>query len=119
MKVCAASTNTADDFAHRGPGLQAMPFYIYRMYVRRVQKPSRVKASGPRFFVFEDHHVMAQRYVQEVQLTRMDVPTIDGFQCPTWAQDQSRTSSSKLCSSRRGLARGPSRVAALPSTATC
>ena len=62
------------------------------MYVRRVLKPSRVKASGPRFFVFEDHYVVAQRYVQEVHLTRMSAPTIDGFQCPTWAQDPEQNS---------------------------
>ena len=42
MQVCTISTNTADDFAHRGPRLHTMPFYIYRMYVRRVLKPSRV-----------------------------------------------------------------------------
>ena len=92
MQVCTTSTNTADDYAHRGPRLQTMPFYIYRMYVRRVLKPSRAKASGPRFFVFENHYVMAQRYVQEVRLTRMHVLTIDGFQCPTWAQDPEQNS---------------------------
>ena len=92
MQVCTTSTNTADDFAHRGSRLQTMPFYIYRMYVRRVPKPSRVKVAGPRFFLFEDHYVMAHRYVQEVRLTRPHVPTIDGFQCPTWAQDPEQNS---------------------------
>ncbi len=92
MDVVTTSTNTADDYAHRGPGLQTMPFYVYRMHVRRVPKPSRAKASGPRFFAFEEHYVMAQRYVQEVRVTRMHVPTIDGFQCPTWAQDPEQNS---------------------------
>ena len=59
VQVVPTSTDTPDDFTHRGPGLQTMPFYIYRMYVRRVPKPSRVKASGPRFFAFVNHYVMA------------------------------------------------------------
>ena len=32
MHACTTSTNTADDFAHRGKKLQSMPLYIYRMY---------------------------------------------------------------------------------------
>ena len=46
MQVCTTSTNTADDYAHRGPRLQSMPYYIYRMYVRRVLKPSRAEANA-------------------------------------------------------------------------
>ena len=29
---------------------------------------------------------MAYRYEQEVLLTRMNIPTFDGFLCPTWVQ---------------------------------
>ena len=83
MEVCTTSTHTADDYAHRGAHLQSMPFYVYRMYVRRVLKRSKAKDGGARFFAFEEHYVMAHRYEQEVQLARMDIPTIDGFQCPT------------------------------------
>ena len=92
MQACTTSTNTADDYAHRGPRLQTMPYYMYRMYVHRVLKPSRVKASGPRFFVFENHYALAPRYVQEVHVTRISIPTIDGIQCPTWAQDPEQNS---------------------------
>ena len=35
---------------------------------------------------------MAPRYEQEVQVTRMSIPTIDGFQCPTWTQDPEQNS---------------------------
>ena len=35
---------------------------------------------------------MAQRYAQEVQLTRVHIPTLDGFQCPTWGQDPEQNS---------------------------
>ncbi len=92
MEVVTTSTNNADDYAHRGDKLHAMPYYIYRTYVRRVLQPSRAKAGGPRHFAFESHYVMAPRYVQEVCLTKISVPTIDGFQCPTWAQDPEQNS---------------------------
>ena len=83
METCTKSTNTADDYAHRGAHLETMPFYVYKMYVRRVLKRSKAKGVGARFFAFDDHYVMAPRYEQEVKLTRMDVPTIDSFQCPS------------------------------------
>ena len=47
MLACTTSTNMSDDFAHRGRELSTMPFYVYRMYVRRVRKPSRANASAP------------------------------------------------------------------------
>ena len=119
MEACTASTFTADDYAHRGAHLQTMPFYVYRMYVRRVLKRSKAKGGGARFFVFEEHYVMAHRYEQEVQLTRMDIPTIDGFQCPTWVQDPEQNSLFKAPSSRPGRAKAPSLVATCASTATC
>ena len=52
MEMCTTSTNTADDYAHRGAHLQTMPFYVYRMYVRRVLKRSKAKDGGARFLVF-------------------------------------------------------------------
>ena len=35
-RTTGATCNTADDYAHRGPGLQAMPYYIYVAHVTRV-----------------------------------------------------------------------------------
>ena len=87
MEICTKSTNEADNYAHRGAHLQSMSFYVYRMYVRRVLKRSKGQGGGARFFAFDMHYVMAPRYEQEVKLTRMSIPTIDGFQCPTWVQD--------------------------------
>ena len=92
MEACTASTNASDDYAHRGSSLSAMPYYVYRMYVRRVSKPSRAKTSAPDIFMFEPHYVLAKMYVQEVVFTRIHVPTIDGFQCPTAHQDAEQNS---------------------------
>ena len=47
METCTKSTSTADDYAHRGPELESMPFYVYKMYVRRVLKKSKGTASVP------------------------------------------------------------------------
>ena len=30
--ACTTNTYTADDYAHRGPQLQTMPLYLYRLY---------------------------------------------------------------------------------------
>ena len=84
VEVCTQSTNAADDFAHRGRQLQNMPFYVYRMYVRRIPKR---KAGSPTIFAFEPHYALARGYAQEVVLVNINVPTIDGFQCPTVEQD--------------------------------
>ena len=61
-----------------------MPFYVYRMYVRRIPKP---RASSPTIFFFEPHYALARSYAQEVVLVNINVPSIDGFQCPTVEQD--------------------------------
>ena len=91
MNACTTSTNTSDDFAHRGPRLQTMPYYVYRMYVRRL--PRRyAKANAQNLFAFEGHYAMASYYTQEVLLHHMSVPTIDGFQLPTWEQDPEQNS---------------------------
>ena len=87
VEACTHSTNAADDYAHRGTKLQNMPFYIYRMYVRRIPNPSQAKVRSPTIFCFEPHYAMARSYAQEVILNNISVPTIDGFQCPTVEQD--------------------------------
>ena len=65
---------------------------VYVMYVRRVPKSSGSKANAPRLFKFEEHYPLAGNYMQEALLHRMNVPTIDGFQCPTWEQDPEQNS---------------------------
>eukprot|EP00812_Abedinium_dasypus_P007843 NODE_1_length_8589_cov_4.556480.p1 GENE.NODE_1_length_8589_cov_4.556480~~NODE_1_length_8589_cov_4.556480.p1 ORF type:complete len:2586 (+),score=446.46 NODE_1_length_8589_cov_4.556480:571-8328(+) len=83
IEACTTSTNASDDYAHRGQKLSAMCFYVYRMYVRRVRK----RSPAPNIFGFEKHYVLAQSYVQEVVLHNVNIPTIDGFHCPTVDQD--------------------------------
>ena len=92
MHACTTSTNTSDDYAHRGVKLLTMPFYIYRMYVRRVQKPGGAAARAPTMFPFEPHYPMSRSYMQEVILHNISVPSIDGFQCPTWIEDPEQNS---------------------------
>ncbi|MCP4201017.1 MAG: hypothetical protein GY769_03695, partial [bacterium] len=87
IEACTTSTNTSDDYAHRGRKLSTMPFYVYRMYVRRVPQSSRTRAAAPSIFPFESHYALARSYAQEVLLHHAHVPTIDGFQCPTVDQD--------------------------------
>ena len=87
MTTATSSTNAADDYAHRGSDLLAMPMYVYRMYVRRELRGNRRAAPGGTLFEFEPHYPLARGYVQKMRVDRMNVPTIDGFQCPTWRQD--------------------------------
>ena len=91
VDVDTTSTNTSDDYAHRGIKLQSMPFYVYRMYVLRVPRKADHRNHGG-LFEFEQHYCMANRYVQRILLTAVSVPTLDGFQCPTWDQDPEQNS---------------------------
>jgi len=83
VHASGTSTNISDDFAHRGDKLRTMPFYIYRMYVRRILRPGRARATDPTIFPFTAHYALSSNYVQEVILHNINIPTIDGFQCPT------------------------------------
>ena len=87
IEATTHSTNVSDDYAHRGSQLSTMAFYVYRMYVRRISKPSRAKCRAANIFFFEPHYALSRSYAQEVVLHNMNVPSIDGFQCPTLEQD--------------------------------
>ena len=86
VEACTSSTNSADDYAHRGRKLSAMPYYVFRMYVTRVAKP-HAKTCAPHTIFFEEHYALAKTYAQQVMLHRVDVPTILGFQCPSAQRD--------------------------------
>ena len=92
VEACTTSTNISDDFAHRGDGLQTMPFYVYRMYVRRILRPAKAKAKDSTVFAFEARYPLSRTYAQQVILNNISVPTIDGFQCPTWTEDAEQNS---------------------------
>ena len=92
VHASAASTSTSDDFAHRGDKLLNMPFYIYRMYVRRILRRGRARAKDPTIFPFTAHYALSSNYVQEIILQNINIPTIDGFQCPTWREDPEQNS---------------------------
>ena len=82
VEACTHSTNASDEYAHRGAKLRTMPFCGCRMYVRRISRPSRVRATSPTIFFFEPHYALAGSYAQELILNHIKAPTIDGFQCP-------------------------------------
>ena len=70
--------------------MQSISLYVYRMYVRRV--PKRSQETSHTRFAFSAHYQLSHRYMQEVSLTRVSVPTIDGFQCPTAGNDPEQNS---------------------------
>ena len=87
MEAVTASTNTSDDYMHRGAHLHSMCLYVCRMCVRRVRRSSQAATKASNVFHFDPHYVLARSYSQEVVLHNAHVPTIDGFQCPTVQQD--------------------------------
>ena len=101
------STNASDDYAHRGTKLRTMPFYVYRMYVRRTPKPSGVGAISPTIFFYEPHYALANSYAEGLLLNCISVPTTDGFQCPIVEKDAEQNSLLKAMFSLRGCAPTP------------
>ena len=106
VEAVTTSTNAADDYAHRGMKLRSMCLYVYRMFVRRVRRPTCAGPCAPNVFFFEPHYALAKSYAQEVVLHAAHVPTIDGFQCPTVHQDAEQNTLLKalLFSSRTSAA---------------
>ena len=92
VDACTTSTNISDDYAHRGDGLHTMSFYVYRMYVQRILRPGKARTKDSTIFAFEEHYLLSQSYAQQVNLINVNVPTIDGFQCPTWTEDVEQNS---------------------------
>ena len=86
-----STANAADDYAHRGQALQTMPYYVYTAHVRVLAKGIRLP-SNAHIFQFEDHYIKSKSHIQVVRLTSRFIPTIDGFQCPTWQQDAEQNS---------------------------
>ena len=60
VEACTHSTNSSDDYAHRGKKLWRMPFYVYRMYVHRIVRPGKAKLSSPTIFCFEPHYALGK-----------------------------------------------------------
>ena len=57
VEAITHSTNTSDDYAHRGPKLSSLPLYVYRMYVRRIPRPRREKSISPTIFFLSLIHI--------------------------------------------------------------
>ena len=62
-----------------------MPYYLYIAHVGRVRKLQNGEKRRDRV-PFEAHYPMAAMYEQQVR-PRAAIPMIDGFQCPTMAQE--------------------------------
>jgi len=83
MRSRMETTNSADDFFHRGPFLRWMDLWAYHMFVRRTRAGAGVI---PNVIPFEPHYALARAYAQEVRHD-FAIPRIHGYQCPTLAQD--------------------------------
>ena len=83
MRTRLETTNSVDDWCHRGPYLRWMDLWAYHMFVRR----TRARAGQmPDVIPFEHHYALARAYAQEVRYD-FAIPRIHGLQCPTLAQD--------------------------------
>ena len=60
MEAVTASTNTSDDYTHRGAHLRSMRLYVYRMYVRRVRRQNQEGSKASNVFHFDPHYVLAR-----------------------------------------------------------
>jgi hypothetical protein len=91
-ELLTTTTNFSDDFAHRGPVLRNMLYYVYAMHVERKPK-SKDQRDGPlrRFVPFDKHYPLSKSHIQVVRVS-IGVPVIEGFQCPSWEQDAEQNS---------------------------
>ena len=55
-RTATTTTNTADDYAHRGPQLASMTYYSYRMHIHRVR---RAHHSTCGVYLFDEHRTYA------------------------------------------------------------
>ena len=70
------TTNTADDYAHRGPKLASMTYYVYRTHAYRVRR-SHKNSLSQRRFPFDEHYVLSSSYEQCVRSSNFEIPTIN------------------------------------------
>ena len=87
------TTNIADDYAHRGPKLRGMPYYVYQMHVSRrgLQAQKKMENELNELVPYDEHYALSKNYIQVVG-PHVSVPTIEGFQCPSWEQDSEQNS---------------------------
>ena len=61
MKMLRSTTSTHDDWLHRGPDLNDMPFHTYTKYIDRVRRTRK----APRYhqlFEFETHYALSRSF---------------------------------------------------------
>ena len=66
MKTLRSTTSTHDDWLHRGPYLNDMPFHTYTEYIDRVRRPRQASPSH-QLFEFEAHYALSRSYCQEIK----------------------------------------------------
>ena len=84
------TTNSADDYAHRGPELRNFHFLGYQMFVRRVPLGHTSRIVYP----FEPHYALAGRFGQELRV-KMAIPRLCNFRCPSVFEDSEANALSK------------------------
>jgi hypothetical protein len=66
MKTLRSTTSTHDDWLHRGPYLNDLPFHTYAEYIDRVRRPRQPPADH-QIFEFEPHYALARFYCQQIR----------------------------------------------------
>ena len=77
MKTLRSTTSTHDDWLHRGPYLQDMPFHTYTEYIDRVRRPRKPPPSD-QLFEFEEHYALSRFYCQTIT-TPARVPVLEAL----------------------------------------
>ena len=66
MKTLRSTTSAHDDWLHRGPYLNDLPFHTYTEYVNRVRRPRQPPADH-QIFEFEPHYALSRSYCQQIE----------------------------------------------------
>ena len=77
MKTLRSTTSTHDDWLHRGPYLNDMPFHTYTEYIDRVRRPREAPPSH-QLFEFEAHYALSRSYCQTIT-TPARVPVLEAL----------------------------------------
>ena len=77
MKTLRCTTSAHDDWLHRGPYLNDIPFHTYVEYFDRVRLPRRAPTEQ-QIFRFEAHYALSQSYGQRIR-TPARIPVLEAL----------------------------------------
>lgn len=85
QNIQETSTNMADDYAHRGPHLKDLNYFVYATFVRRMPLTSTTFNQNL-LWPFETHYPLSNTYGQEIRY-KMAIPRLCNFNCPSLVQN--------------------------------